>query len=347
MFSQSKSTIVFSTLTGVGSKLFKSESENNSFDYVIIDEATQALEVECWMAMKKATKSVILAGDHHQLPPTVTCPEAVERGLERSCFERIQRKNPHLIKMLSIQYRMNEKIMKFSSNRFYDGNLQCAPNVAGITLLDILNNNLVHCNAESCSVIKNDVTESTVLTDKLSSISIGSISTQDLSEYLDPLILIDTQYCANPNETEEINTGFLQDSKKNDTEAKIAVKRVLLLIEKFHIKNEQVAIISPYSAQVSLINELLNEKGIKIEVGTVDGFQGREKEVIIFSAVRSNDKREIGFLSDYRRLNVAITRAKRQLIFIGDCKTLHADELFKELISYFEEEGYVEYPSDC
>lgn len=311
IFSHSHATVVFSTLTGVGAKIFYPTDSSQSFDYVIIDESTQALEVECWIAMTRARKGVILAGDHHQLPPTVTCPAAIEQGLERTCFNRVEKINPHLIAMLSIQYRMNQKIMQFSSDQFYKGKLECAPQVRAITLEDF-------------------------------------VSASDIDDLclLDPLIWIDTQDLANAREVSEMGVGIMQDSKKNLVEAQIALNRAKFLLSKVNLKPQDIAILSPYNAQVALIGELLDSANIPIEVGTVDGFQGREKEVIIFSAVRSNAEREIGFLSDYRRLNVAITRAKRQLIIIGDCKTLGVDPLFKKLIDFFEINGIFEYPNE-
>lgn len=311
IFSHSHSTVVFSTLTGVGAKIFHSDVSAHDFDYVIIDESTQALEVECWIAMTRAKRGIILAGDHHQLPPTVTCPEAINKGLERTCFNRVEKTNPHLIIMLNIQYRMNQQIMQFSSNQFYKGKLECAPSVRDIRLEDFA----------------------------------GGTEVEDMCTF-EPLIWIDTQHLAGARETSEMGIGIMQDSKKNLVEAKIALNRVQFLLSKVALQPQDVAILSPYNAQVALISELLASENIPVEVGTVDGFQGREKEVIIFSAVRSNQEREIGFLSDYRRLNVAITRAKRQLVIIGDCQTLNIDPLFKNLMDYVEIEGIFEYPDE-
>ena len=125
------------------------------------------------------------------------------------------------------------------------------------------------------------------------------------------------------------------------------MERVTFALESLGISSKDIAVISPYNAQVSLISSMLqsNELSSIIEVGTVDGFQGREKEIVILSLVRSNDQREIGFLSDYRRLNVAMSRAKRQLIVIGDGQTLSSSPVLKRMISFIEENGLIEIAS--
>jgi len=201
------------------------------------------LESECWIATQRACKSFLLAGDHLQLPPTVTCPEAVKGGLELTLFHRIQAINPHLIVMLGIQYRMNEKIMKLFSKEFYSDSLQCSPSVKDIKVED-LNSSL--CNDDT------------------------------FEEWTESLIFIDTQYSDNPRESFGVEYA----------------------VKVLGIPCCDIAVISPYNAQVSLISDMLMQNEYSaIEVGTVDGFQGREKEIVILSLVRSNEAREIGFLS--------------------------------------------------
>ena len=298
-----RKTIIFSTLIGAGGRALQCEQ----FDFVIIDESTQALESECWIAMLKAKRGVILAGDHKQLPPTVTCPQAIEGGLERTIFDRVEKINPHLIKMLQIQYRMNEVIMKLFSREFYSDALKCASCVREITLSD-LNQSLASD-----------------------------------EEWCDSLIFIDTQYSDNPREsTIETSNADSNSSKQNAKEAEIVFERVSYALESLGINPIDIAVISPYNAQVSLISSMFQKEGLSgVEVGTVDGFQGREKEIVILSLVRSNAEREIGFLSDYRRLNVGVSRAKRQLIVIGDAQTLSSSPVLKRMISYIEECGLV------
>ncbi len=221
------------------------------------------MESECWIATQRACKSFLLAGDHLQLPPTVTCPEAVKGGLELTLFHRIQAINPHLIVMLGIQYRMNEKIMKLFSKEFYSDSLQCSPSVKDIKVED-LNSSL--CNDDT------------------------------FEEWTESLIFIDTQYSDNPRESFESNEPSA--SKHNQKEAEIVLERVEYAVKVLGIPCCDIAVISPYNAQVSLISDMLMQNEYSaIEVGTVDGFQGREKEIVILSLVRSNEAREIGFLS--------------------------------------------------
>lgn len=236
----------------------------------------------------------ILAGDHKQLPPTIISKKA--QFLENTLFEELIEKYPNKSALLNVQYRMNSFLMEFPNSEFYNGNLKSDLSVNNININEI--------------ITLNDLNEN-----KLE---------KDLHEDSKPLLFIDT------SNLEENGEKHLKDSKSiiNQSEANIAS-----LIAKFYLKNgintKDIGIISPYADQVNLIKDKTD-----VEVKSVDGFQGREKEVIIISTVRSNKNGNIGFLKDLRRLNVAITRAKRKLIVIGNKDTLNRNSTYSKLIKF-------------
>lgn len=240
-----------------------------------------------------------IAGDHRQLPPTILSEEAKE--LENTLFEKLINRYPELSQMLEIQYRMNEKIMEFSNREFYNGLLKSAETVKNHTLADL-------------KVRKPKKFEEILAINE-------AISFLDTSE-------IDT-----PEHQPEGSTSY-----ENPVEAQLVITLVEELLN-MGVDKKDIGIITPYAAQVKLIKQLLLEKNFKIEVNSVDGFQGREKEVILISFVRSNKTGEIGFLNDLRRLNVAITRARRKLICIGNAKTLSHHPTYKKFINYIKTVG--------
>ena len=244
-----------------------------------------------------------IAGDHKQLPPTVVSEEAKE--LEKTLFERLIERHPNFSVMLEVQYRMNEKIMDFPNREFYEGKLKAAPSVKDRTLGDF--------------ELKSPTKFTEVLNPQV------------------PVAFVDTS---------RINAWEFQPegstSYENFEEAKISVELALEL-HRMGLSGKDIGIITPYAAQVKLIKQLLVERNFKAEVNSVDGFQGREKEVIIVSFVRSNDEGEIGFLKDLRRLNVAITRPKRKLILVGNADTLSSHPVYRKLVEYVKENG-VFYP---
>ncbi|CCC71654.1 hypothetical protein NCAS_0H03440 [Naumovozyma castellii] len=259
------------------------------FDTLIIDEVSQSLEPQCWIPLISHYKSdiskLVLAGDNKQLPPTIKTEDdkKTQLILGTTLFDRLVKHYGDSFKqLLNVQYRMNEDIMEFSSQEMYDGKLLADASVATNVLTDLP------------GVENND--DTTV-----------------------PLIWYDTQgddYI----ETAEQDEGIIS-SKFNENEALLVKHHVIKLIES-NVPQTAIGIISPYSAQVSLIKKLIREDYPLIEISTVDGFQGREKEVIILSLVRSNDKFEVGFLKDERRLNVAMTRPKKQLCVVGNIECL-------------------------
>ncbi|KAI7852360.1 P-loop containing nucleoside triphosphate hydrolase protein [Circinella umbellata] len=283
--------VLVSTLNGCGSKsMFKHE-----FDVVIIDEATQALEAECWIALLKGKKA-ILAGDHLQLPPTVKTPVALNKkkpkgmstdsDLTTTLFDRLlsMYKAKDIKRMLVVQYRMHQKIMEFSSKELYDNRLVADPSVSEHLLADMT-----------------DVTS---------------------SENTDvPVVLIDISDTGVGHEIVDDARDNGEQSRANELEVELAVAHIQALLDD-GLLEEHIGVITPYAFQVTHLLRAIRDKWPGIEVGTVDGFQGREKEAIILSLVRSNDEGEVGFLAEKRRLNVAMTRPKRHLCVICDSETL-------------------------
>ncbi len=272
------------------------------FEFAVIDEATQSTEPSTLIPLLKA-KRIIMAGDHKQLPPTVLNEEAMRGGLSRSLFERlIELYGDRIRVMLEVQYRMNEEIAEFPNREFYDGKLRAAEHVKRRTIADL----------------------------------VPSLSSLAFIRADKPLIFIDTADSGLFAERKRWGST----SRENEGEARV-VKAIAERLLDAGIRAEDIAVISPYEDQVSLIRMLLEVEGLEIK--TVDGFQGREKEVVIVSFVRSNRTGDIGFLSDLRRLNVSITRAKRKLILIGNSRTLEHEACYRRLIALAKSRsGYME-----
>lgn len=261
------------------------------FDLVVIDEACQCTEPTVWQAMLRAER-LVLAGDHCQLPPTVVSTEAAREGFSRSLMERlVQHFGPEVYRRLTVQYRMHETIMRFSSDQFYAGELVADISVKAHTLAD-----LVPSTEEAAAL--------------------------PIIEYWDT---------AGAEWHEELEPDGL--SKFNAREATWVVQQVRQLLD-LGLAANQIAVIAPYAAQVRLLRNRLQIDDLEID--TVDGFQGREKEAVVMCFVRSNSIGELGFLADTRRTNVALTRAKRLLRVIGDSATLANHPFYRQLIDYFE-----------
>ena len=272
------------------------------FDIVVIDEAGQATEPACWTALLKGRKAV-LAGDHLQLPPTVLSQKAARNGLAMTLFERIQKLwGTEVSKMLLTQYRMNSKIMSWSSTQMYDSALIAHESVSDQTLHHLL---------------------------------IPNAQSKEPQPYKFPVLLyIDTAGCDMEEENEEDGNSI-----RNPGEADLVFTHVQALLSA-GVGIQDIGIITPYSAQVALLRSIRNEMFKQdLEIGTIDGFQGREKEAIIISMVRSNDNKEVGFLSDERRMNVAITRAKRHCVLIGDSETISSNDFLNNLLEHFQDYG--------
>ncbi|WP_048103798.1 IGHMBP2 family helicase [Aciduliprofundum sp. MAR08-339] len=274
------------------------------FDFVVIDEATQAVEPSCLIPMLKGTR-ILMAGDHKQLPPTVMSYDA--KALQLTLFERLIKIYPQASITLRIQYRMNEKIMEFPSNMFYRGLLEAHRTVKDRTIADV-------------GIDPSRISEM-----------------RDICNPEEVIIFVDL-------ETEEEQRRG-STSYQNPGEAR-CVTRIVNCLLKIGLKEKHIGIITPYDDQVDLLKSIIPNEDLEIK--SVDGFQGREKEVIVISFVRANDRGELGFLTDLRRLNVAITRAKRKLIIVGNSKTLRAHPVYDSLIDYIEHRGKVlKMKDDC
>lgn len=269
------------------------------FDLVFIDEAAQGLEAATWIPILKA-KKVVFAGDHCQLPPTIKSYEAAKQGLSTTLFEKIIHRQPNTAQMLQVQYRMPEAIMGFSNLHFYEGKLEAAENTKS------------HAFSTDEPVLEWIDTAGSGYTDQTEEESLSTF---------------------NPEEA-RFACRYLNDT----------IKRIGF--GQFKEKGWTIGLIAPYSAQVRYLRYLIFETyefpNLKafadlITIDTVDGFQGQERDLMLISLTRSNESGEIGFLADERRMNVAITRAKRKLILIGDSSTLAQHPFFDELLRYFEE----------
>lgn len=301
----SEARVVACTLAGSGSHVLS----GRKFSTLFIDEAAQALEAACWIAMAKAGR-VVLAGDHCQLPPTVKCREALEGGLGCTLMETFVKRHPKNVSLLRVQYRMNEAIMRFSADYFYGGMVESALQVRWRGILDL------------------DVPMEWVDT---------SAEVQQAT-YADDLMQYDAATFA---EMEEPGGT----SRLNPEEARLTLnvlRDYFLKIGRERVLGEcmDVGVISPYKGQVYLLRGLLKRDEFfkpfrrLLTVDTVDGFQGQERDVVVVSLVRGNERGDIGFLHDLRRMNVAMTRARMKLILVGHSKTLCRTPFYKHLYEY-------------
>ncbi|MCM1029374.1 MAG: AAA domain-containing protein [Pseudoflavonifractor sp.] len=290
--------VIASTLTGSASRLL----EGMTFGTVFIDEAAQALEAATWIPMRRASR-MVLAGDHCQLPPTVKSLKALREGLGCSLMERLAVTHPETVTLLTVQYRMRQEIMRFSSEWFYGGMVEAAPDISRRGGLLEFEHPITWIDASvDCSLEGSDP-----FVEEIASGSFGRINKAEA----------------------ELTVKVLHDYV-----SRIGVRRIL-------DESIDFGIISPYRAQVHYLRRLLKHEPWArrlrhlISVNTVDGFQGQERDVILLSLVRSNDSHSIGFLRDLRRMNVAITRTRHKLFIIGSVDTLAgAHPFYRRLAEY-------------
>ena len=281
--------VIASTLTGAANRVLEGEKYSTLF----IDEAAQALEAACWIAIRKAGR-VILAGDHCQLPPTVKSIMALKGGLGKTLMERIVENKPETVTLLKMQYRMNEQIMKFSSEWFYHGMVESAPTVSHRGILDY-DTPMMWIDTAECDGKEEFVGENFGRINRAE----AELTLQTLQQYLEK---IGKQRILE----ESIDVGIISPYR-----AQVQLLRKELRKREFF---------RPY-------RHLLT-------VNTVDGFQGQERDIILISLVRSNDGGDIGFLRDLRRMNVAITRARMKLIILGSSETMTSHPFYKKLYEY-------------
>ncbi|MEZ4919029.1 MAG: AAA domain-containing protein [Saprospiraceae bacterium] len=290
--------------------------QNYRFRTCIIDEAAQALEPAAWIPIIKSSR-VILAGDPFQLPPTVKSQEANREGLSHTLIERCLEQFPEQVNLLKVQYRMHQVIMGFSNSWFYQNALEAHPSVKERDLQEIV---------------------------------------PGLEDTETPLLFIDTAGCGFDEQQAPSHNASRRASRSNPEEALLIREHLLQLLKKFPDgAYPEVAVLSPYREQVNQLNQLVADDPVlkpllqatpgeehaapRLIVQTIDGFQGQERQVVYISLVRSNNRNEIGFLSDYRRMNVAMTRAQMLLVVVGDSATIGNNKFYQSFLDYVEKHG--------
>ena len=281
--------VIASTLTGAANRLL----DGQKYGTLFIDEAAQALEAACWIPIRKATR-VIFAGDHCQLPPTVKSIAALKGGLGKTLMERIVENKPEVVTLLQVQYRMNEQIMRFSSDYFYEGKLKCAPEIRHRGILDY-DHPMMWIDTAEMDFKEEFVGE-----------SFGRINKDEAALTIDTLTYYLKKIGRERILEERIDVGVISPYR-----AQVQYLRRQVAKKEFF---------KPYRHLIS--------------INTVDGFQGQERDIILISLVRANTDGQIGFLRDLRRMNVAITRARMKLIILGDSSTLTCHPFYKKLYEY-------------
>jgi len=288
--------VIACTLVGSANRLL----EGQKFGTIFIDEAAQALEAACWIPIRRVSR-VILAGDHCQLPPTIKSFAAMKAGLGKTLMERIVENKPETVTLLKMQYRMNEEIMRFSSDWFYGNQVESAPEVKYRSILD-LDIPMTWIDTSEFSV------HSTLFKEEFVGESFGRINKAEAEL---TLFALETYFKKIGKERileERLDVGVISPYR-----AQVQYLRRLFKKREFF---------KPYRSLIS--------------VNTVDGFQGQERDIILISLVRANDEGQIGFLRDLRRMNVAITRARMKLIILGDASTMTRHPFYKKLYEYIE-----------
>lgn len=283
----SSAHVIASTLVSSNHRILA----GHRFGTLFIDEAAQALEAACWIAIRKADR-IVLAGDHQQLPPTIKCIEAARGGLERTLMEIVVARKPETVSLLTTQYRMNEAIMRFSSDWFYNGQLQAAPEVRHRGILD-WDTPISWIDTSEMDFKEEFVGE-----------NFGRINRQEADLLLCELEKYITRIGGQRILDERIDFGIISPYKAQ--------------VQYLRSKLRNNASLRPYRNLMS--------------INTVDGFQGQERDVIFISLVRANEEGQIGFLNDLRRMNVAITRARMKLVILGDAATLTRHSFYKKLM---------------
>lgn len=289
--------VISCTLAGSASRVL----EGMKFATLFIDEAAQALEAACWIAIRKANR-VIFAGDHCQLPPTVKCLEAIKGGLARTLMERIVNSNPQVVTLLKVQYRMNDDIMRFSSDWFYGGEVESAPEVRYRSILD-LDTPMTWIDTATLDIEAHE---------ELVGETYGRINRAEARLTIDTLQHYFERLGRQRVLDERLDVGIISPYR-----AQVQLLRRMLR----------------KSAYFKPLRHL-------ITVNTVDGFQGQERDLIVISMVRQNEEGQIGFLRDLRRMNVAITRARMKLFIMGDSTTMTRHPFYRKLYNYIKSLEY-------
>ncbi len=284
--------VIACTLVGSANRLL----EGQKFGTLFIDEAAQALEAACWIPIRRVSR-VVLAGDHCQLPPTVKSFAALKAGLGKTLMERIVENHPETVTLLKMQYRMNEEIMRFSSDWFYGNQVESAPEVKYRSILDL-----------DIPMTWIDTPHSSLFKEEFVGESFGRI---------------------NKAEAELTLLALEQYFKKIGKERILEERLDVGVISPYRAQVQ-------YLRRLFKKREFFKPYRHLISVNTVDGFQGQERDIILISLVRANDEGQIGFLRDLRRMNVAITRARMKLIILGDASTMTRHPFYKKLYEYID-----------
>jgi predicted DNA helicase len=287
--------VIASTLVGSGHRLL----DGMKFGTLFIDEAAQALEAACWIPIRRVNR-VILAGDHCQLPPTVKSYEALKGGLGKTLMERIAEQRPEVVTLLTVQYRMNEEIMRFSSDWFYHNMVESDPSVKYRSILDL--------DRPMMWIDTNAIDDKIEGKEELTDDSMGKMNKTEAELTLLSLRAYFEMIGKERILSERLDVGIISPYRAQ-------VQLLRRLVKK---------------------NEFFKPFRSLITVNTVDGFQGQERDIIVISLVRSNDEGQIGFLRDLRRMNVAITRARMKLIILGDRSTLCRHPFYRKLWEYIK-----------
>ena len=301
--------VIACTLVGSANRLL----EGQKFGTLFIDEAAQALEAACWIPIRRVSR-VIFAGDHSQLPPTIKSFAALKAGLGKTLMERIVENHPETVTLLKMQYRMNDEIMRFSSDWFYGNQVESAPEVKYRSILDL-----------DIPMTWIDTSAFQLPSEAAANSQLSTLNSQLFKEQF-------------------VGESFGRINKAEAELTLLALEQYFKKIGKARILDERldVGVISPYRAQVQYLRRLFKKREFfkpyrhLISVNTVDGFQGQERDIILISLVRANDEGQIGFLRDLRRMNVAITRARMKLIILGDASTMTRHPFYKKLYEYID-----------
>lgn len=306
LFSQAR--VVACTLVGSANKLLVGQH----FPTLFIDEAAQALEPACWIAIRRAGR-VVLAGDHQQLPPTVKCFEAQKQGLGVTLMERIVQNVPSAVTLLTVQYRMNERIMRFSSDWFYNGQVEASPTVRMRSILDL---------DRPIEWIDTSPFDATDFAEQFVGEGHSRINPGEAALVVQTLVDYVRKIGPQRFRDEWFDVGII-------TPYRMQAHLIRRLIKQSEPLRQLFGGRSPL--------RLTPSGTAPITVNTVDGFQGQERDIILISLVRSNPRHQIGFLGDLRRMNVAITRARMKLIIIGHAATLDHHPFYRKLREFVED----------
>lgn len=287
----SSARVIASTLVSSNHRILS----GRRFSTLFIDEAAQALEAACWIAIRKADR-VVFAGDHCQLPPTIKCIEAARGGLDETLMEKTVANKPGAVSLLKVQYRMNEVIMRFSSEWFYNNQLESAPEVRQRGILDY-DTPMTWIDTSEMEFHEEFVGE-----------SFGRINKPEANLLLQELENYIRKIGENRILSERIDFGLISPYKAQ--------------VQYLRSKVRNSSFFRPFRSQIT--------------IHTVDGFQGQERDVIFISLVRANEDGQIGFLNDLRRMNVAITRARMKLVILGQAATLTRHAFYRKLMEYIQ-----------